>query len=78
MEGMPGPPSLVTQRDPIKHAHLRKRWNRAFSSVALKEYEVIVAQRIRQLVDCLEDIVHGSDRKEGAVFDMGAWFNYFR
>ena len=78
MEGMPGPPSLVTQRDPIKHAHLRKRWNRAFSSVALKEYEVIVAQRIRQLVDCLEDVVHGSDRKEGAVFDIGAWFNYFR
>ena len=75
---MPGPPSLITQRDPIKHAHHRKRWNRAFSSVALKEYEVIVAKRVRQLVGCLEDIVHESDRKEGTVLDMAAWFNYFR
>jgi cytochrome P450 len=55
----------------------RKLWNRAFSSTALKEYEVIMAKRIRQLIDCLEDRVHGSDRKGGVVLDMVAWLNYF-
>jgi hypothetical protein len=55
----------------------RKPWNQAFSSTALKEYEVIVANRIRQLIGCLEDQVHDSRRKEGAVFDMATWLNYF-
>ena len=57
--------------------HQRKLWNRAFSSTALKEYEVIMAKRARQLIDCLDIRVHGSDRKEGAVLDMAAWLNYF-
>ncbi|KAI0279986.1 cytochrome P450 [Russula aff. rugulosa BPL654] len=73
----PGAPSLIAERDPVKHMHQRKLWNRAFSSTALKEYEVIMAKRIRQLIDCLEDRVHGSDRKGGVVLDMVAWLNYF-
>jgi hypothetical protein len=43
----------------------------------VKEYEVIVAKRFRQLIGCLENLVHGSDRKEGVVLDVAAWLNYF-
>lgn len=59
------------------HMQQRKPWNRAFSSTAMKEYEVIVATRSRQLIGCLENLVCGSDRKEGVVLDVGAWLNYF-
>ena len=55
----------------------RKPWNRAFSSQALKEYEVIMAKRTRQLIGCLEHLVQGSDQKDGVVLDMAAWLNYF-
>ena len=55
----------------------RKLWNRGFSSTALKEYEVIMAKRARQLIDRLENLVHGSDRNRGVVLDIAAWLNYF-
>jgi len=55
----------------------RKLWNRAFSSTAMKEYEIIVAKRSRQLIGCLENLVRGSDLKEGVVLDAAAWLNYF-
>jgi hypothetical protein len=71
------PPSVVAQRDPIKHMHQRKPWNRAFSSAAIREYESIAAKRTRQLVGCLEDAVHQSGEKKRAVLDMALWFNYF-
>jgi len=45
--------------------------------MAMKEYEDIVANRIRQLSSCLEKLVHGSARKEGALLDIAAWLNYF-
>ena len=75
--GWDGDPSLIAQRDPVKHMHRRKPWNRAFSSTAIKEYEHIVANRIRQLVNCLENSVHGSSPEEGALLDIAAWLNYF-
>jgi hypothetical protein len=43
----------------------------------MKEYEDIVANRIRQLSGCLEALVHGSARKECALLDIAAWMNYF-
>ena len=76
-EGRPGPPSLIAQRDPVVHMQQRKPWSRAFSSTAMKEYEVIVATRSRQLIGCLENLVSGSDRKEGVALNVGAWLNYF-
>jgi len=76
-EGRPGTPSLIAQRDPVIHMQQRKPWNRAFSSTAVKEYEVIVAKRLRQLIGCLESLAHGSDRKEGITLDVAAWLNYF-
>ena len=75
--GMPGRQSLIDQRDPFMHMHQRKPWNRAFSSTSLKEYEVVLATRARQLVSCLEDRVNGSDQKLGVVLDVATWFSYF-
>ena len=68
---------LVAQPDPILHLEQRKPWNRAFSSAAMKEYEIIVAKRVRQLVGCLEDLIERSDEKATAVVDMTQWLKYF-
>ena len=68
---------LVAQRDPILHLQQRKPWNRAFSSTAMKEYEILVAKRIRQLVGCLEGMIERSDEKASAVVDMNRWSKYF-
>jgi len=68
---------VVAQRDPIKHMHQRKPWNRAFSSAAVKEYEEIAAKRTRQFLGCLEDVAHRSSGNKGVVLDMASWFNYF-
>ncbi|KAI9447484.1 high nitrogen upregulated cytochrome P450 monooxygenase 2 [Lactarius indigo] len=76
-EGRDGPPMLVAQRDPILHMHQRRPWNRAFSSAALKEYEIIVAKRVRQLVGCLDDMIRRSDRKVNTVVDINQWLKYF-
>lgn len=68
---------LVAQSDPILHMQQRKPWNHAFSSAAMKEYEVIAAKRVRQLVGCLEDLIERSDGKANAVVDMARWSKYF-
>lgn len=71
------PVSLIAQRDPILHAQQRKPWDRAFSSMAMKEYEIVVAKRIRQLAGYLEDMIQRSDDKANAVLDMTQWLKYF-
>ena len=76
-EGREGPLSLVAQTDPILHMEQRKPWNRAFSSAAMKEYEVIVAKRVRQLVGCLEELIERSDERASAVVDIARWLKYF-
>ncbi|KAN0137375.1 Cytochrome P450 [Lactarius tabidus] len=76
-EGRKGPPTLISQRDPILHMQERKPWNRAFSSTALKEYEIIVAKRVRQLLGCLDDMIEKSDEKANAVVDMTQWLKFF-
>ena len=77
-EGRPGPPTLIAQRDPLLHMQERKSWNRAFSSTAIKEYEITLAKRVRQLVGCLEDLIEKSDEKASVVVDMTRWLQYFR
>jgi len=72
-----GPPTLIAQRDPILHMEQRKPWTRAFSSTAMKEYEIIVAKRVRQLVGCLEEMIGRSDEKANAVVDMTQWLKFF-
>ncbi len=69
-----GPPMLVALQDPIVHVHQGKHWNRAFSSAAMKEYEVIFAKRVRELVGFVEDLLQRSDC---AVVDVNKWFKYF-
>lgn len=44
----------------------------------MKEYEIIVARRVRQLVGCLQDMIERSDEKAKVVLDMTQWMNYFR
>ena len=44
----------------------------------MKEYEIIVAKRIRQLVGCLEDMIERSDEKTNVMVDMTLWLKYFR
>ena len=44
----------------------------------MKEYEVLVAKRVRQLVGCLEDMIEKSDKKTNAMVDMTQWLKYFR
>ncbi|KAI9068088.1 high nitrogen upregulated cytochrome P450 monooxygenase 2 [Trametes sanguinea] len=60
---------LVGILDPDLHAERRKPWNRAFSAVALKEYEPLIANRVTQLVRVLSD-------RRGEI-DIGRFFNYF-
>jgi cytochrome P450 len=64
---VPGIPSLIAQHDAVKHMQQCKLWNRTFSSTALKEYEVIMAKRTRQLVRGLENFVHRTDRNGRCV-----------
>jgi hypothetical protein len=45
----------------------------------MKDYEIIAAKRVRQLVSCLEDVIGRSDEKaNAAIMDMAQWFDYFR
>ena len=44
----------------------------------MKEYEIIAAKRVRQLVSCLEDMIEKSDEKANTVVDMTQWLKYFR
>ncbi|KAF7375220.1 hypothetical protein MSAN_00408600 [Mycena sanguinolenta] len=44
---------LLALRDPEEHARRRRAWNRAFSTPALKDYEILIEVRISQLVDIL-------------------------
>ncbi|KLO09304.1 high nitrogen upregulated cytochrome P450 monooxygenase 2 [Schizopora paradoxa] len=66
-------PSLVSLRDLHEHARQRKPWNRAFSTSAVKDYEVVVARRALQLADCLEKASAASQRG----VDLSKWFGHF-
>ncbi|KAL5498826.1 hypothetical protein ACEPAH_2181 [Sanghuangporus vaninii] len=47
-------PTLIAIRSTQEHARRRKRWNRAFNSSAVKEYEQVVQKRALQLISELE------------------------
>lgn len=49
---------LVGLRDNATHSRRRKPWNRAFSTVALKNYEPIIARRSSELVELLAEKKH--------------------
>lgn len=58
--------SLLSLRDPDVHSARRRIWNRAFSATALKEYEVVVRNRLTQLVEILTD-------NSGQSMDLSKW-----
>ncbi|KAK7056360.1 hypothetical protein VNI00_002914 [Paramarasmius palmivorus] len=65
--------SLIGQRNSLRHAQLRKAWNRAFSAEALLDYQDIVVNRARELANQLEA---ACKRNEGQV-DIAKWISYF-
>ena len=44
----------------------------------MKEYEIVVAKRVRQLVSCLEGVIEKSGENGDTVVDMTKWLKYFR
>jgi cytochrome P450 len=60
---------LLALRDPEEHARRRRAWNRAFSTVALKDYELLIDARIRQFVEILTT-------KLGTPVDLSSWLGW--
>ncbi|KAL5476717.1 hypothetical protein ACEPAI_2903 [Sanghuangporus weigelae] len=67
-------PSLIATRSFHEHARRRKRWNRAFNSMAVKGYEAIIQKRALQLVDELEK---RSTKYEVSSVNLAEWLSYF-
>ncbi|KAI0081603.1 high nitrogen upregulated cytochrome P450 monooxygenase 2 [Panus rudis PR-1116 ss-1] len=66
----PPTPSVIAIRDPVQHMERRKGWNRAFTSAAVKEYEVPLIRRVKQLAELL--LSH-----KGEPFDLSEAIDYF-
>ena len=60
---------MIALRDPREHTRRRRPWNRAFSTTALKGYEIIISQRSSQLVVGLAD--------QSGTLDLSKWLGYF-
>ncbi len=60
---------MVGIQDLDVHLNRRKKWTRGLNQAALKEYEHLIANRVRQLVGRLEE-------QKGEVV-IGNWFGYF-
>ncbi|KAF9241320.1 cytochrome P450 [Melanogaster broomeanus] len=67
--------SLISSRDPQRHAILRKAWNKAFANSPLKDYEELMYLRARQLMDTLGRVC----KEQGGVgrVDIATWIGYF-
>jgi len=48
--------NIISVRDKSRHAELRKIWNKAFSGIEVKDYEVLMIDRAIQLGDMLQEI----------------------
>lgn len=62
-------PGLIALRRSAAHAAQRKAWNRAFNTVALREYEPIIRSRVTQFVDALG--------KQNCAVDLVQWLSFF-
>lgn len=58
-----------------EHAGRRKRWNRAFSTNSVKEYEPMVIRRALQLVDELHR--KSSKGDTDSEIDLAQWLSFF-
>ncbi|KAF4556510.1 Cytochrome P450-like protein 75 [Elsinoe fawcettii] len=64
--------SIVSERDPEKHAHMRKYLANAFSDRSLKEQEHLISSVVDELVAKLGEL---ADNKEARVTNMVMWYN---
>ncbi|PSK33980.1 Isotrichodermin C-15 hydroxylase [Elsinoe australis] len=69
--------SIVSERDPTKHAHMRKYLSNAFSDRSLKEQEYLVAEVVDEMIVKLGELADG---KNGVVSgnsatNMVMWYN---
>jgi cytochrome P450 len=62
--------SLFSLRNPEEHSRRRRIWNRAFTASALKEYDLVVRNRLAQLVEILTD-------SSGQSVDLSLWMGRF-
>ncbi|KAF7312090.1 Protein kinase domain-containing protein [Mycena indigotica] len=62
--------SLLALRDPEEHSRRRRIWNRAFSTIALKEYDSVVRNRLAQLGEALNENC-------GKTVDLSQWLGRF-
>lgn len=60
-----------------EHAGRRKRWNRAFSTNSVKEYEPMVIRRALQLVDELQRKPSKGDTDSEISVDLAQWLSFF-
>ena len=63
-------PSLIAHRNPVEHKRRRKLWDRAFSTIAIKNYDDIVVRKASELVEQLE-------KRVGQEIDLSMWMSYF-
>lgn len=63
-------PAIIAQRDPVEHKRRRRTWDRAFSSAAIKNYDVIVIKKVRELMEQFE-------KRAGQEIDLSMWMTYF-
>ncbi|CAL1712458.1 unnamed protein product [Somion occarium] len=63
--------SLIAIRDPALHNRRRRPWTRALNTASVKEFQPLIAKRVKQLVDRLEQ---QSSSKE---IDLSQWISYF-
>lgn len=62
------------------HEHIgrRKRWNRAFSTISVKEYEPVVIKRALQLADELQRRSSKGDYTQTeSSLDLARWLSFF-
>ncbi|KAK1220918.1 hypothetical protein PQX77_016297 [Marasmius sp. AFHP31] len=64
------PPSLIATRDMATHTAKRRRWNRAFSSNSLKEYEETIREHGMEFIEALST-------KATEDIDLNAWMSFF-
>ncbi|KAF2249411.1 putative cytochrome P450 [Trematosphaeria pertusa] len=62
--------SIVSERDPAKHAQMRKFLSRAFSEQSLREQEDMISSVITKFVERIGEV----SEKEGSA-DLTKWFN---
>ncbi|THH31228.1 hypothetical protein EUX98_g2944 [Antrodiella citrinella] len=62
--------NLISWTDPVQHFKRRKAWTRGTNTVALKDYEPVIAARASQLVDLLL-------RRSGGTVNLSECICYF-